>query len=268
MGFATLLAVSAAHAQDALFIDNQGQVGIGTATPTQALHVKRADGTAQILVEENAATTATRTLFALENPGNVLFTLRDTSTGDIWDFSNRVNGFNITRQGTGGQEFLIQPNGRFIVGPGGAHNFIVHPNGDAVLSGTLTESSSRATKTAIEPVDTQAVLAKLATLPLSEWQYKDSNDRHIGPMAEDFYAAYGLADDKHVSPKDMAGVAMVAAQALQRLMQEQQRRIVELETRLAILQARNTELENLEVRIDRLEAQMPRQTVAFRVLPQ
>lgn len=261
---AALIALSAsAAAQDALFIDNQGRVGMGTATPSQAVHVHRDDGTAQILVQETAGTAATRTLFALENPGNVLFTLKDTNTGDIWDFSNRVNGFNITRQGTGGQEFLIQPNGRFIVGPGGQHNFIVHPNGDAVLAGTLTESSSRETKTAIQPVDGEQVLAKLAALPLSEWQYKDSTDRHMGPMAEDFHAAYGLADDKHVSPKDMAGVAMVAAQSLQRIVKEQQHRILELEAQLAALQTRNTELEELEARLDRIELQMPQQ-VAFR----
>lgn len=38
---------------------------------------------------------------------------------------------------------------------------------------------------------------------------------HVGPMADDFHAAFGLgADEKRVSPNDLAGLALAAAEAL------------------------------------------------------
>jgi hypothetical protein len=62
------------------------------------------------------------------------------------------------------------------------------------------------------------VLAKVAALPLSEWNYKleGAGRRHVGPMAQDFQAAFGLngGDDKHISVVDETGVALAAIQGL------------------------------------------------------
>ena len=64
-------------------------------------------------------------------------------------------------------------------------------------------------------------------MPISEWNYKKEADtiRHIGPVAQDFYALFGVgADDKSISTVDPAGVALVAIKELyqrnQRLEQE------------------------------------------------
>ena len=38
--------------------------------------------------------------------------------------------------------------------------------------------------------------------------------KHISPMAEDFYEAFGIGDDKGISPKDLAGVALQAIKEL------------------------------------------------------
>nr|VFK28744.1 MAG: Chaperone of endosialidase [Candidatus Kentron sp. LPFa]VFK36675.1 MAG: Chaperone of endosialidase [Candidatus Kentron sp. LPFa] len=49
----------------------------------------------------------------------------------------------------------------------------------------------------VEALDPKGVLEKLAAIPVQTWNYKwdDASVRHMGPMAQDFYGAFGL--DKH-----------------------------------------------------------------------
>lgn len=223
-----------AGAQDALFIDDSGDVGIGTSVPTAPLHLRRDDGTAQVLVTEASGASANRALFSLVNNGGVLFTMTNTATGNLWDFSNRSGGFVITRRGTGGQEVTIEDDGNFYVGPGGVKNFEVRPNGNAILAGTLTEGSSRQLKTDIEPVDSISVRSKLAALPIAKWRYKGAEGFHVGPMAEDFYAAFGLGlGGDTIAPKDLAGVALTVIKSQEAQLREQQKVIAELEARIS-----------------------------------
>ena len=69
----------------------------------------------------------------------------------------------------------------------------------------------------VAPADGSDVLARLASVPVSTWSYtsQDPSIRHMGPMAQDFRAAFGLGeDDKHISTVDADGVALAAIQAL------------------------------------------------------
>lgn len=78
-------------------------------------------------------------------------------------------------------------------------------------------SSDRALKTNIEPVDALAVLDQVVGMPVSMWSFKTGPQyRHIGPMAQDFKAAFDLGDtdDKHISTSDAQGVALAAIQGL------------------------------------------------------
>ncbi len=50
------------------------------------------------------------------------------------------------------------------------------------------------------------------------WTFKAGapQTRHMGPVAEDFFAAFGLgADDRHIAPADLAAVALAAIKAQQ-----------------------------------------------------
>src|SRR5213075_1514286 len=64
-----------------------------------------------------------------------------------------------------------------------------------------SNSSDRNLKAGFEAVDAQAILAQVAVLPLSRWHYTNAPaKRHIGPMAQDFQAAFGVGlDDKHIA---------------------------------------------------------------------
>jgi hypothetical protein len=83
-------------------------------------------------------------------------------------------------------------------------------------SGTWASASDRNLKTDVARIDDAAVLAKVATLPIEHWSYKSERGvRHVGPMAQDFYAAFKVGeDDKHITSIDEDGVALVAIKAL------------------------------------------------------
>jgi hypothetical protein len=83
-------------------------------------------------------------------------------------------------------------------------------------SGTWASASDRNLKTDVARIDDAAVLDKVAQLPISRWSYKSERGvRHVGPMAQDFYAAFGVGeDDKHITSIDEDGVALAAIKAL------------------------------------------------------
>jgi Chaperone of endosialidase len=92
--------------------------------------------------------------------------------------------------------------------------------------------SDRNLKRDIEPIDDQSVLERVARMPISTWSYKtdDPSVRHIGPMAQDFHAAFGLGDtDRAYDPIDAHGVAFAAIQALSERVAEQNARLERLE---------------------------------------
>lgn len=95
-------------------------------------------------------------------------------------------------------------------------------------------------------VDGQEVLNKLAGIPITTWNYKaqDSSIRHIGPMAQDFHAAFGVGENnKHITTIDVDGVTLAAIQALYEQNQEKDTEIKELKSQLEVLEARLEALE-------------------------
>ncbi|MBI5480593.1 MAG: tail fiber domain-containing protein [Deltaproteobacteria bacterium] len=115
--------------------------------------------------------------------------------------------------------------------------------------------SDRNAKTDFVAVDARQVLARVAALPMSTWRYKEevSRARHMGPMAQDFRAAFGLGDsDKHISTIDADGVALAAVQGLNLKVEDETRA---LRAEAATLQSENAAL---KVRLERVEALVAR----------
>ena len=105
-----------------------------------------------------------------------------------------------------------------------------------------TQESDRNLKTAVEPIDPQAVLEALVGLDISTWQYRSDNSsiRHMGPMAQDFYGAFGLGEsDRWIFPIDADGVAFAAIQAMNENMEQQGARLSAMETRLDSIETHN-----------------------------
>jgi len=127
--------------------------------------------------------------------------------------------------------------------PGGFRFYFDAGNGYCQLSGTnnwqCSSGSDRDTKTDVVSVDSSEVLERLSQVPIQTWTYRAiPRVRHIGPMAQDFSAAFGVGeDDKHINTVDADGVALAAIQGLYRLLQDKDRQIAALEARMAALEA-------------------------------
>jgi len=101
--------------------------------------------------------------------------------------------------------------------------------------------SDRNVKENFEPIDTRDILKKVCAIPITEWNLisQDDSIRHIGPMAQDFKAAFGLGeDDRHISSSDADGVALAAIQGLNVRIDQLQEENEELRRRLAAIEAR------------------------------
>jgi hypothetical protein len=83
------------------------------------------------------------------------------------------------------------------------------------------------------PSGASDVLARVVAMPISTWTYgfDDPSVKHLGPMAQDFAASFGLgSSDKVIHPVDGIGVALASIQALHR-------RITDLEAEVARLRS-------------------------------
>jgi trimeric autotransporter adhesin len=140
------------------------------------------------------------------------------------------DSFNIRWHGNGANTTLVSVQGT---------------NGNMTVAGTVTANgvqltSDRNAKENFAPVDSKTVLEKVASLPLTQWNYKkeDATQKHMGPMAQDFHSAFGLNgdDDRHISSVDEAGVALAAIQGLNDKLKEKDNEIADLKQSVAELQ--------------------------------
>jgi hypothetical protein len=111
-------------------------------------------------------------------------------------------------------------------------------NGTLITAGPVNPPSDRHVKTAFHAVNARSILEKVAALPLMTWAYTNSPDvRHVGPVAQDFHAAFGVGtDDKHIATVDADGVALAAIQGLNQKLDEKDAEIESLKQRLANLE--------------------------------
>ncbi len=184
-------------------------------------------GNGRLTVQDYGSQVVGRNLLRLINNGPVTLRFENAASGAAWGFGSIVaeDKFFISKGGAAGLDLTLD----------GA--------GNLVILGTLTQLSDRNAKRDVQEIDGRELLRKLADLPLSSWSYKADGQaaRHVGPMAQDFSAAFGLGhDDRHVAPSDVAGVSLAAAQALQR---ELEARLAEKDAQIAALAERLAALE-------------------------
>jgi hypothetical protein len=90
----------------------------------------------------------------------------------------------------------------------------------------------------VEPVNGFQILNKVADLQISTWRYhwESPEVRHLGPMAQDWAAMFGLGEeDTRIALVDANGVALVSIQALYRLIANLQQEVADLRGRVETL---------------------------------
>jgi hypothetical protein len=221
--------------------DNQSAVGGGLNNQATGIYATIAGGQGNIAsggyssipggfqnqtLGDYSMATGHRAVVAANHPGTFLYADATAANFD----SLQANEFGV--RATGGVRFI---SGVDVVG---------NPISGVVLlsgSGSWSTLSDRRLKKNIKTIDPLQILAAVASLPIGEWSYitQDPNIRHVGPMAQDFYAAFGTgADSRHISSVDADGVALAAIQGLHQLVVDQETTIEVLEARLTAIERR------------------------------
>jgi hypothetical protein len=108
--------------------------------------------------------------------------------------------------------------------------------------------SDKNAKTNFQPIDSKDLLDRVGRLPITSWDFKtDLKKRHVGPMAQDFHAAFGLDgdDDKHINLTDLAGVSLAAIQELNYQMKQKDVQIADLKAQLTAQTKTVTEMKSM-----------------------
>lgn len=216
--------ISAGAPSDSISVDGGGDVGMGTSSPDATLHVIGA-----MRIDETDADEAPSELLVIksdsDNGAKILY-----DDGNLW------------KAGAGaGNTFTINDLGDTA-------EFILNSAGDLFIKGTLTENSDVNAKENFSIIDPQQILRLAKQLPILTWNYKEDDElaRHLGPMAQDFYASFGLGGtNTGIAPRNLAAVALAALQGLDQV----------VEDRTAQLQRENAELQQENVSLgERLAA--------------
>jgi hypothetical protein len=120
----------------------------------------------------------------------------------------------------------------------------------------FTASSDKTKKENFKPVDGEDVLRKIRGFELTSWNFigHDPKEfRHYGPMAQDFYAAFGhdsvgqIGTDTTINSGDIAGILMIAVQALEK-------RTAQISALESELKQKDAQIAALAARLEALEA--------------
>lgn len=186
-----------------------GGVGIGTATPLFPLDVNGGIQAPSVILGDNL--NGAIELGPLFAPFNTATPFLDFhyATGGIQDWNVRLINNASNRLECTGNFFAL----------------------------SLTPTSDRNAKENFSEIDANEILAKIEAMPVTRWSFKtEQGVQHIGPMAQDFHAAFGLGStDKGITTVDADGITLAAIQELVRQNKAQQLEIKELQDRLNAL---------------------------------
>jgi hypothetical protein len=212
----------------------QSGMGINTTQPEAALHIFNPGFTTNVYP------------FTLSNPALMLDGYQSFNNVLAFAENGSVDAF-IEAWQSGPDHILnlapVDGGGIYI-----SHHLLA-ASGDITAGGSISSTCDRNAKTNFADVNAHTILEKTLALPIQNWNYKkDANSiRHLGPMAQDFKAAFDLGeDDKHISVVDEGGVALAAIQGLNQKLEEK-------------LQQKETEITELKQRLQQIESLLERE---------
>ena len=203
----------------------EGNVGIGTANPVNTLHVV-GDVLATGTILGNGV--GVTNLSAANIASGTLADPRLSANVALRAGGNTFNGNQVVTNGSVGIGTNAPVSSLHVVG--------------TVTATAFNPTSDRNAKENFAPVSSRDVLEKVAGLSISRWNFKgDTATPHVGPMAQDFHAAFGLGtDERHIATVDADGVALAAIQGLNQKLADE-------------LKRRDAENAELKARLDKLE---------------
>jgi type VI secretion system secreted protein VgrG len=219
-----------------LSLTSSGSLGIGTTSPVRRVQIVDADGISGSL-QVGANTVGANPKLIYFGDGDYVH-IGESGADDTMELKAAI--FSFTHQDGSGYVGIGTNNPQAAL----------HVVGNILATGTITPNSDRNAKTDFAPVDPAAVLDCVAKLPIQQWRFKAEPEgiKHVGPMAQDFRAAFGLGENPTaIATVDADGVALAAIQGLNQ----------KLDDRDAQIQALKRQNDSLEQRLKNLELLIP-----------
>lgn len=214
--------------QNGVFVENAGRDGV---------YVENANNYGGYFIGENSGVHAMNTRdngADLVLGGNIgrLTSDPEVNTSDLFIEANRNVKLRLDQGKLANGVFEVQDEDGIPILQ------LFEETGELLITGPLTELSDVNQKINTSSIDAKAILARLMKVPIYHWAYRDSPEvPHIGPMAQDFFAAFHLGkNDTSISTIDRDGVALAAIQGLYKLIQEKDMEISKLARRLSQLE--------------------------------
>ena len=118
---------------NSLFIAANGDIGLGTQSPSAAMHMVGNDGATQLKIEETSSTAAARSLLYLSNTGGPSITLEDVDNGYNWSIGINEDGFFVIDfLDLPGEEVIIDDAGEMSVPGGVSTNSLINNQAEII----------------------------------------------------------------------------------------------------------------------------------------
>ena len=237
-------------------------------TATSALFVKNASGTEVFSVSTGGAITSASRLLSngASAWGNAPFVLgQDVGNRGIVvtnkAASNQKNiyfGWNVgttqeyaemfaLQEGVGYKNLILNPNGGYVGIRTTNPSYPLQMGSGACVStgGVWTNASSREYKTDVKQLSAEKAMDALTQLKPVEFAYKaDTEERHVGFIAEDVPDIVASKDRKGMSPMDVVAVLTKVVQEQHNLLRDQRKIAQEQQKTIGALSEKVAELES------------------------
>ena len=221
-------------------ISADGEVGIGTASPTEELTVKSDAANGNVMIVQRS-----------QVDSQTIMRLFETTAGaGVLSLFNDVAGETFQLAGSGGHSFLSGTVGVNCNAAGG-FTFAIKSGttsttacNTGTFSGispgqtTFTIASSRSIKEDIEPVQVPDILEKIKGVDVYTYNYIDGPKDRLGLMAEDFHQVFQRGSDKLLNGQEVEMALWLAVQELTKRNEELAGQNSELLQRLQRIEAR------------------------------
>ncbi len=217
----TPFTVEAGAGSDTLYIDSNSRVGFGTSSPLMDVHLASGDSPAFRLEQDSTSGYTTQSWDLGGNESN--FFLRDVTNGSTLPFRVAV--------GAPSDSLVVDASGNVD------SDGVICSNAGGVSSCIGSVPSSIHIKQIVEYVDTKQVLDAVSNLSMPKWFYNANGAevQHIGPIAEEFQAAFGLNGgvSDRIATVDLGGVALASIQELSKQLKQKDDELAKLRSEIA-----------------------------------
>ena len=211
--------VEAGAPNNALYVDDYGRVGIGTAIPAVEIHSVDSDTPTLRLQQDGTGGWTPQTWDIAGNESN--FFIRDATNASRLPF--RI------KPGAPTNSLCIQDQGNVGIGTWAPVEKL-HVEGNALISGNLELGSSREYKNNIQTLKKEEAIDALKALRPVRFNYKnDPAEESVGFIAEEVPDLVSTNSRKSLSTMDVVAVLTKVIQEQQKAIEELSRKVDDLE---------------------------------------